>query len=70
IKTGVLIHNLMGHEGVCTHILRGHMDSVLCLCFLLPCDFYSHLLIISGSRYSMLKLWKLPDIDADLLLPV
>ncbi|CAO3578044.1 unnamed protein product [Absidia cylindrospora] len=57
-------------RGVCTHVFKGHMSTVRCLQIVMPTMIDgqlkpAHPLIISGSRDSTIRVWRLPDPRTD-----
>ncbi|EPB92633.1 F-box and WD-40 domain-containing protein CDC4 [Mucor circinelloides 1006PhL] len=47
--------------GKCTHIFTGHTSTIRCLLITKPIDQNDQPMIITGSRDSTLRVWKLPD---------
>jgi F-box and WD-40 domain protein CDC4 len=55
-------------QGICTHVFSGHTSTVRCLQILMPIDTGKPLmmsakpLIVTGSRDSSIRIWRLPEI--------
>ncbi|KAI9495486.1 WD40-repeat-containing domain protein [Zychaea mexicana] len=57
-------------QGVCTHVFLGHTSTVRCLQIIIPTLVNGRMepsvpLIVTGSRDSTLRVWRLPNLDRD-----
>ncbi|CAG8576473.1 12498_t:CDS:2 [Acaulospora morrowiae] len=63
-------------KGICTHVFPGHTSTVRCLQIIMPQNVNANLndppiveppvpLIVTGSRDSTLKVWRLPNLETD-----
>ncbi|KAI8141160.1 WD40-repeat-containing domain protein [Fennellomyces sp. T-0311] len=57
-------------QGVCTHVFLGHTSTVRCLQIIMPTLVKGKMepsvpLIVTGSRDSTLRVWRLPNLDRD-----